>query len=73
MYPRLRGVTFMADCEVTRSRPIIPVDVSWWDRPFGEVEHWSSLEVSFPSFVALVWDLCFRLAFLQLLCGIILV
>ena len=73
MYPRLGGVTFMADCEVTRYRPIIPVYVSWWAIPFGEVVHLSSLEVSLPSFVTLVWDICVRLAFLQSQCGIILV
>ena len=48
------GVTFIANCEVTRSRPITSVDMSWGARPFGEVAPWYSLEVSLPSSVSLV-------------------
>ena len=52
MYPRPWGVTFMADFEVTQSRPSIPVFVSSmllrWASPFREVAPWSPLESALP-------------------------
>ena len=48
MYPRPWRVTLMADFEVTRSQPSIPIFVSRtpsrWARPFREVAPWSPLE-----------------------------
>ena len=56
----------MANFEVTRSRPIIPVVVSWWDRPFEEVAPWSSLEVPLPA----SWPSSGLSAFVSIFCNL---
>ena len=58
MYPRPWGATFMAEFEVTWSRPSIPVFVSSmpsrWARPFIEVATWSPLDSELPVCLVLV-------------------